>query len=124
MVLVDTSVWVDYLRDGDKALAQLLRQGQVCTHSMIIGELACGYLQNRKSLLELLQNLPGSIEASHLEAMLLLESHKLMGKGIGYVDLHLLASSLLSMNTTLWTRDKRLKLVAESLDIAFSPRQA
>ncbi len=119
MVLVDTSVWVDYLRSGDETLSQLLMQGQVCIHSMIIGELACGNLQNRQELLGLWQNLPMQVEASHQEAMFLLESRALMGKGIGYVDLHVLAASLLSSDTQLWTRDKRLARIAESLGFAF-----
>lgn len=120
MVLVDTSVWVDYLRDGDEVLAQLLTQGQVCIHPMVIGELACGRLQNREQLMALWQNLPAPVEAGHQEAMFLLESRSLMGKGIGYVDLHLLAACLLSGDITLWTRDKRLMQVSESLEVAFS----
>lgn len=119
MILVDTSVWVDYLREGDERLASLLIQGQVCIHSMIIGELACGLLRNRVDLLSYWQNLPSVIESSHSEALFLLESHKLMGKGIGYVDLHLLTGSLLTGNAQLWTRDKRLKVVAQSLLVAY-----
>lgn len=120
MVLVDTSVWVDYLRGGDRMLAQLLTQERVCIHPMVIGELSCGRLQNRERLITLWQNLPAPVEASHQEAMFMLESKELMGRGIGYVDLHLLAASLLSSNnTTLWTRDQRLSQVAESLGIAF-----
>lgn len=120
MVLVDTSVWVDHLRSGDPTLAQLLGQGQVSTHPMIIGELACGNLRNRTQLLSLWRNLPVSVEASHEEAIYLLESRGLMGKGIGYIDLHLLASARLSPHTRLWTRDKRLADIAEALEIAFS----
>ncbi|MEX1032783.1 MAG: PIN domain-containing protein [Cellvibrionaceae bacterium] len=118
-VLVDTSVWVDHLRSRDERLAQLLTDGLVCMHPMIIGELACGHLQNREQLQILWQNLPKSTEASHHEALHLLESHQLMGKGIGYVDLHLLASCLLTGDTRLWTRDRRLARIAETLDIDF-----
>lgn len=118
-ILVDTSVWVDHLRGGDERLARLLSDGWVCMHPMIIGELACGHLQNREQLQMLWQNLPQSTEASHHEALHLLEFHELMGKGIGYVDLHLLASCLLTGDTRLWTRDKRLARIAETLDIAF-----
>jgi hypothetical protein len=120
MILVDTSVWVDHLRRGDKTLTQLLTQGQVYTHPMMIGELACGHLQNRKQLIRLWQNLPCTIEATHQEAMLFLETHQLMGEGIGFVDLHLLASTRLSPNTRLWARDKRLAAIADSLGLAFS----
>ena len=120
MVLVDTSVWVDFLRSGDEGLSNLLRQSQVCIHPMIVGELACRHLKNRQQLLRLYQNLPKSVEASHEEAMFLLESNNLMGKGIGFVDLHLLASTRLSANTQLWTRDKRLQQLAKDFEIAFS----
>ncbi len=122
MILVDTSVWVDHLRYGDETLAQYLSQGQVHIHPMITSELACGYLQNRKQLISLWQNLPGAIEASHHEALYFLESHALMGKGIGFVDLHLLASAHLTPNTQLWTRDKRLAGIAQSLGIEFPDR--
>ena len=119
MILVDTSVWIDHLRDSDPMLEKVLTNGQVYMHPMIIGELACGHLQNRHMLLALWQNLPTPVEASHQEAMLLLEARNLMGGGIGYVDLHLLASCLLSGDAQLWTRDKRLARVASSLDIEF-----
>ncbi len=120
MVLVDTSVWVDYLRKGDESFSHLLNQGQVCMHPMIIGELACGNWQNRQQLLELWQNLPKAKEASHAEAMHVLEKRRLMGKGIGYVDLHLLSATLMSDNTQLWTRDRCLAQIAGSLGIAVS----
>lgn len=123
MILVDTSVWVDYLRIGDETLAQMLIRGQVCIHPMVIGELACGHLQNRNRLINLWQNLPMLTPVSHQEAMFLLESRKLMGRGIGYVDLNLLAASLLSVNSALWTRDKQLARTAEYLGIAFSSHQ-
>jgi len=120
MVLIDTSVWVDYLRSGNDTLVRLLTQGQVCMHPMIIGELACGHLKNREQLMGLWQNLPSIVEASHTETLFFLDSHKLMGKGIGWVDLHLLAASLLSNNVKLWTRDKRLTHIAETLGVKFS----
>jgi hypothetical protein len=119
MVLVDTSVWVDFLRKDDERLSLLLSQNRVCMHPMIIGELACGHLKNRTQLLALWQNLAGCSEASHEEAMILLDSQNLMGQGIGFIDLHLLAATLLSSHTRLWTRDKRLCDIAESLNIAF-----
>lgn len=120
MILVDTSVWVDHLRHGDATLAQLLTQGQVFIHPMIIGELACGHLQNRKQLIDLWQSLPRAVEAGHEEVLLFVESHQLMGKGIGFVDVHLLTSTRLTANTRLWTRDKRLASVTQSLGMAFS----
>ena len=120
MVLVDTSVWVDYLRSGDDTLARLLTQGQVCIHPMVIGELACGHLQSRTQLISLWLNLPPVVEASNDEALFFLNTHQLMGKGIGWVDLHLLATTLLSTNVTLWTRDKRLAQIAKTLGVGFS----
>ena len=112
MVLVDTSIWLDHLRYNDDALFQLLEQGQVCIHSMIIGELACGHLQNREQLSSLWKNLPHASEVNHDEALFCLESNRLMGKGIGFVDLHLLASCLMTSGSLLWTKDRRLKAVA------------
>jgi hypothetical protein len=90
MVLVDTSVWIDYLRSDEPILVDLLNQSLVCMHPMIVGELACGNLHNRSELLSLWQNLPQITEASHDEVLRFLDNHQLMGKGIGYVDLHLL----------------------------------
>ena len=119
MILVDTSVWVDFLRHGDEALSQLLSWNQVYMHPMIFGELSCGNLQNRQELMGLWQKLPTVIEASHKEALFFLESNHLMGQGIGFVDLHLLVSTRLTNQTQLWTRDKRLTRIAESLNISF-----
>lgn len=119
MVLVDTSVWVDHLRSTDEQLIELLEHGRVFVHPMIIGELACGNLQNRKQILSLLKNLPHAVEATHDEVFLCLEKNELMGKGIGFVDMHLLASSLLSPGTLLWTRDRRLSDLADSLSICW-----
>jgi predicted nucleic acid-binding protein len=119
MVLVDASIWIDHLRLKDEQLITLLELGQVFIHPMIIGELACGYLQNRQQLLSLWNNLPCVTEASHNEALHCLEKNKLMGKGIGYIDLHLLASTLLTSNTSVWTRDRRLDDLAERLNICW-----
>ncbi|MBV1916150.1 MAG: type II toxin-antitoxin system VapC family toxin [Pseudomonadales bacterium] len=119
MVLVDTSVWIDHLRSTDEQLVNLLEQGLVSIHPMIIGELSCGYLQNREQLLSLWKNLSGVNETTHNEAMYCLERNDLMGKGIGFIDLHLLASTLLTPNTSLWTGDRRLQRLAESLGICW-----
>jgi len=121
MILVDTSVWIDFLRADDRHLADLLETASVCIHPMVIGELACGTLKNRGQLMSLWRKLPKTREASHDEALYFLEHNALSGKGIGLVDLHLLASTALSESTSLWTRDKRLHLVAETLHMAYSP---
>ena len=107
MILVDTSVWVEHLRSGTSGLETLLIDGQVVCHPFIIGELACGNLQNRTELLSLLQDLPMASRADDDEIIQFIEDHKLMGKGLGYVDIHLLMSALLTQ-IPLWTIDKRL----------------
>lgn len=120
MILVDSSVWIDHLRQKDDVLSQLLINGQVCIHPMIIGELACGNLQHRQAVIKLWQSLPHTIHATHQEALHCLDTHSLFGKGIGLVDLHLVASTLLSSNTFLWTNDRRLKNIVEDLNLSFS----
>jgi len=119
MVLVDTSVWVDYLRTGDAALVGLLQAGRVCCHPMVLGELACGNLQNREQVFGLLADLSGCVEATHEEVLQLINKYALMGKGIGFVDAHLLASCLLTGETQLWTRDKRLAGVAQTIGLSY-----
>ena len=118
MVLVDTSVWVAHFRAGDTRLISLLEEGKVVCHPFIIGELACGNLANRKEILGLLQALPQAIIADHEEVMRFVELHRLMGIGLGYVDVHLLASARLSL-APLWTLDVKLRDAAEKLGIAF-----
>ncbi len=114
MHLVDTSVWVDHLRQGDPDLTKALERGQVITHPAVIGELALGHLQQREQLLSLMVDLPHARQASDQEVLHLIHSRQLMGRGIGYVDAHLLASCLLS-SAVLWTRDQRLLKVAVEL---------
>ena len=116
MVLVDTSVWISHFREGNKKLVTLLEEGRVMCHPFIIGELACGNIKNRKLILSLLEALPVAAQAEHDEIMLFIEQHKLMGNGLGYIDIHLLASALLT-GVKLWTLDKRLKKVAKELGV-------
>ena len=111
MILVDTSAWVEHLRHGLPRLATLLQEGAVLIHPWVIGELACGNLRKRSQVLELLQGLPAVTVASDAEVLLLIERDRLMGRGIGYVDAHLLASARLS-HCRLWTQDRRLAAVA------------
>jgi len=119
MILVDTSVWVDHLRAGDDQLAALLNKSQVLMHPFVVGELACGNLHNREEVLALLKDLPPSTVAADDEVLFFIDRHALMGRGIGYVDAHLLASVSLSGPAQLWTRDKRLRAVADSLALAY-----
>jgi hypothetical protein len=116
MVLVDTSVWVEHLRHGSVGLETRLQEGRVVCHPFIIGELACGNLRNRSEIIFLLQALPGAIQAEHEEVMEFIENHRLMGKGLGYIDMHLLVSSLLT-KVSFWTMDKRLHEVAKKLGL-------
>jgi predicted nucleic acid-binding protein len=118
MVLVDTSVWVKHLRDGDIVLEGLLDDGHVMWHPFIVGELACGDLKNRTEILALLQALPMAISAKHGEVLRFIEDNRLMAKGLGFVDMHLLASALLS-GSQLRTLDKRLHQVALKMGLAF-----
>mgnify|MGYP003973820441 FL=1 len=107
LVLADTSIWVTHFKEGQKHLTQLLEQGLIACHPYIIGELACGSLKKRREIIQLLEALPVVDVLDNTEIIEFIESRKLMSIGIGYVDIHLLGSSLLS-NTPLWTFDKAL----------------
>lgn len=91
----------------------------VLSHPFVTGELACGELRERRQFLDLLSDLPSPTIATDEEALRLIERHQLMGKGIGYIDVHLLAAVLLTESATLWTRDKRLASIAAQLGVAF-----
>jgi len=117
MLLVDTSVWVAHLRQGTVGLHGWLMEGRAVCHPFIIGELACGNLRQRAEILALLQALPQAIVAQHEEVMNFLENYRLMGKGLGYVDLHLLASAKLT-GVWLWTLDQKPNQVARKLGLA------
>ena len=119
MILVDTSVWVDHLRFGDAQLAGLLDATAVMMHPFVLGEIACGSLGKRDLTLELLQQLPMAAVAELDEVLAYIERLGLHGKGIGYVDVHLLASAAIG-GTKLWTRDKPLRAVAGRLGLALS----
>jgi predicted nucleic acid-binding protein len=118
VILVDTSVWVDHLRQGDNILVRLLASGQVLAHPFVVGELALGNLQQRKTILASLQDLPQANVATDQEVVHFIERHGLAGLGIGYIDAHLLASTQLTSGSLLWTRDKRLLRAAERLGLA------
>jgi len=119
VILVDTSVWIDHLRRGDAALATALDADQVLTHPLVIGELACGNLKNRTDLLALLRQLPTAPVATDAEVLGYIDRYRLMGRGIGYLDMHLLAATALASGAKLWTRDKRLAAVAGELKLSF-----
>ena len=116
MILVDTSVWVDHLRRGSDRLAESLHGGEVVCHPFVIGELACGNLRRRAEVLRLLSALPSLPQVGDDEALDFIDRHRLAGKGLGLVDIHLLASSALT-GTGLWTRDKKLDREARRLGL-------
>ena len=120
MILVDTSVWVDHLRRGDARLAGLLEGGNVVMHPFVLGEIACGSLADRSTVLELLRDLPSAVVAEGDEVLTFVERQQLHGKGIGHVDVHLLASVALTNATRLWTKDKRLRSLADALGCAYA----
>ena len=124
MILVDTSVWVDHLQKGVAQLAGLLERGSVVVHPFVVGELACGSLADRATVLELLQDMPAAVVAESDEVLGFIERHRLHGKGIGYVDAHLLASTALTRGATIWTRDLRLRAAAEALGCAYPDTSA
>lgn len=118
MILVDTSIWIDHLRVGDPKLAALLQDGHVLAHPWVIGELALGQLSDRSEILRLLHNLPHAQTATDAEVLNLVDNRHLFGLGIGYIDAHLLAATLLTAGAGLWTRDKRLAAIAAQLGLA------
>jgi predicted nucleic acid-binding protein len=116
-VLVDTSVWIKHFRQGDPRLAELLSQGRVVIHPFVSGELACGNLKDRAAILSDLNALPSTKLASDAEVSQLIEEHRLWGRGLGWIDAHLLASALVS-NCGFWTLDTRLAKVARELGLS------
>jgi predicted nucleic acid-binding protein len=118
MVQVDTSIWVNHLRKGDIQLEELLLNGEVVCHPFVIGELACGNIKNRYEILTLLQSLPETPTIDLAEYLYFIEQNHLSGIGIGFVDVHLLASAKLS-GIPLWTNEKRLKESALKLKVFY-----
>jgi len=114
MVLFDTSVWVSHLRETHAGLVDLLNDGEVACHPFIAGELACGNLKNRTTVLSLLEALPMTLMVDHEEVLAFIENQDLMGKGFDYIDVHFLASAVLS-GFLLWTFDKKLEKAAQAL---------
>lgn len=123
MILVDTSVWIQHFRFGVPRLADFLEQNHVLIHEMVIGELFCGVLKNRSQVLRDLGRLQSAVLASHQEVLDLIESKRLMGRGIGYVDAHLVASVLLTgRQCRLWTLDRPLAEIGEELKVGYRER--
>ena len=124
MILVDTSVWIDHLARPLPHLVALIESytaSRLLTHPFVIGELACGQFPTRRETLAELRRLSKVVLASHDEVLSLIETHSLMGRGVGLVDMHLVASTLITHEARLWTHDKRLNRIADELDIAYPP---
>jgi len=120
MVLVDTAVWIDHLHVGVPQLVELLELARVCTHPMVIGELALGNLSHRDEVITLLSDLRGTTAATAGEVLQLIGSQHLSGTGLSLVDAHLLAATLLTPDTVLWARDKRLRAAAVDAGVAMA----
>jgi predicted nucleic acid-binding protein len=118
VILVDTSVWVDHFRVGVADLVSALNDGEILMHPFVLGELACGNFRKRSHALALLRELPLAREATHDEVMAMIDERRLMGRGIGYVDAHLLAAVAITPEARLWTRDASLSRLAASLGLA------
>jgi hypothetical protein len=116
-MIVDTSVWIDHFREPNADLELLLGEGRVATHPFVIGELACGSLRRRDEVIRLIEALPIAPVATHDEVMVFVERHHLHGSGLGWIDMHLLASARL-LRQSLWSADRRLRQIALRLGLA------
>lgn len=121
MILVDSSIWIDHFRRVDPELVSLLAARQVVCHPFVVGELACGYLPRRDAVFEAMASLPSLPLVLHDEVLAFIVHHSLIARGIGWVDMHLLASTLVAGQTMLWSRDKRLAHAADACGVAHSP---
>ena len=122
MILVDTSVWIDHLNAPVPELLSWLNAGEVLIHPLVIGEIACGTMRNRAEVLSNLQSLPRIREVDHERVLREIETNRLMGRGIGFIDAHLLISVLAHGDATLWTRDLHLQRMAEEMGVATPER--
>ena len=120
MILVDTSVWIGHLRHPERALLEQLNGNNVLTHPIVVGELACGNLPDRTTFLRSMDTLPQISEGTNEEVRSLIESERLMGRGIGLMDAHLLYSVIHQEGALLWTRDERLNRIAQELSVSYS----
>ncbi len=122
MILVDTAVWIDHINASVSELLNRLDSGQVLTHPMVIGEIACGTIRNRAEILSYLWALPMIEEVDHETVLQEIETNRLMGRGIRFIDAHLLAAVIINRDASLWTRDRRLNRIAEEMGLSFTER--
>jgi len=120
LILVDTSVWIDHFHKPIQLLVEALEEGDVLIHPFVIGELACGQLARRREVLTLLSMLPQTTLATDDETLHFIDQHLLMGKGLGYIDIHLLASVVLTDEARIWTTDRQLGVIARELRVAMA----
>ncbi len=119
MILVDTAVWIDHINAPVPELLHRLSAGEVLTHPLVIGEIACGTIRNRAEVLAHLQSLPRIGEVAHVRVIEEIETNRLMGRGISFIDAHLIASVIRDGSASLWTRDRRLAQISEELGVAY-----
>ncbi|MEI9928527.1 MAG: type II toxin-antitoxin system VapC family toxin [Sphingomonas sp.] len=121
MILADSSIWIDHLRAANPLLVAALDRDDVVCHPFVVGEVAMGSLRDRAQIVRSMQQLPQVERATDGEVLILIERHRLFGTGLGYIDTHLLASALIADETTLWTRDRRLRDAAARLRLVGFP---
>jgi predicted nucleic acid-binding protein len=120
VILVDTSVWIDHLRRDSAQLGELLNAKRVLVHPFVIGEVALGLMRQRRIILAALADLPQAQVATHAEVLSFIERETLFGRGVGYIDVHLIAAVRLTPGAALWTNDRRLHAVAAELGLAMN----
>jgi hypothetical protein len=124
VILVDSSIWIDHFRRRSAELAALLASRVVMTHPFVVGELACGHLPRREAVFTALAKLPPAPVVPHHEVLAFVERHRLMARGIGWVDVHLLASATVAGRVSLWSLDKRLMAAAAERGLAYAQAAA
>ncbi|MSR05807.1 MAG: VapC toxin family PIN domain ribonuclease [Gemmatimonadetes bacterium] len=117
MILVDSSVWIGHIASANPRLSSLLADRLVLTHPFVAGEVACGTMKRRVEILGHMGQLPEAPIAGHAEVMALVERQHLAGSGLGWVDVHLLASTLIG-SASLWSADGALRRAAQRLKVA------
>lgn len=123
MILADSSVWIHHLRDKDELLVWLLDKKKLLIHPFVIGEIACGGVSDRRETLSMLSDISSALVASDSEVLHFIEQHQIMGRGIGYIDAHLLTAVSFTPSALLWTRDKRLEEAAKAMNLAYQPKK-